>query len=95
MSRTSGSSKLSRALLGALSLFLVTMNLIAVPALAQEVAGPTIASDKADYAPGELVTLTGTGWAGDTTVNIVVNDTLGKTWSRNVDVLVDGSGNIS
>ena len=94
MSRTSGSSKLSRALLGALSLFLVTMNLIAVPALAQEVAGPTIASDKADYAPGELVTLTGTGWAGDTTVNIVVNDTLGKTWARDADVLVDGSGNV-
>ena len=96
MSRTSGSNRLSRALLSALSLFLVTMNLIAIPAaLAQEVTPPTIVSDKLDYATGEWVTLTGSGWSGDLTVDIYANDSLGRTWERNVDVLVDQNGNIT
>jgi hypothetical protein len=56
---------------------------------------PTVASDKADYAPGSTVILTGAGWTGDTSVHLSVNDTLGKTWQREVDVPVDGSGNIS
>jgi predicted ATPase len=42
--------------------------------LAQDLPTPTIQSDKADYAAAELVTLTGTGWTGDTTVTIVVTD---------------------
>jgi hypothetical protein len=56
---------------------------------------PTIASDKADYAPGSTVTLTGSGWSGDTSVHITVNDTRGKTWKRDVDVPVDGAGHIT
>ena len=39
-------------------------------------AAPTIQSDKDDYAPGELVTLTGSGWQPGETVNIKVNDDL-------------------
>jgi hypothetical protein len=31
-------------------------------AMASAQGTPTIQSDKADYAPGELVTLTGSGW---------------------------------
>ena len=58
-------------------------------------AAPTIQSDKADYAPGELVTLTGSGWQPGETVNIKVNDTYGASWSRNVDVTADASGNIT
>ena len=56
---------------------------------------PTIASDKDDYAPGELVTLTGSGWQPGESVNIKVNDDAGQTWSRNVNVTADESGNIS
>ena len=56
---------------------------------------PTINSDKADYSAGELVTLTGTGWTGDATVHLDVNDTLGKTWEHTADVPVDANGNIS
>src|SRR5687767_2502263 len=56
---------------------------------------PTIQSDKDDYAPGELVTLTGSGWQAGESVHIVVNDDGGQTWSRNVDVIADGSGNIT
>src|SRR5215208_1730703 len=58
-------------------------------------SSPTIASDKADYAPGELVTLTGSGWQVGESVNIKVNDTYGASWSRNVDVTADASGNIT
>jgi hypothetical protein len=53
---------------------------------------PYIQSDKADYQPGELVTLTGGNWQGDTQARIFVNDDAGKTWSRDVivDVAEDG-----
>jgi hypothetical protein len=82
-------------------LFIVCAALIAVPvaaALAQDTstpAAPTIQSDKDDYAPGELVTLTGSGWQPGESVHINVNDDVGQTWSRNVDVTADASGNIS
>ena len=49
------------------------------PDTSEPPAAPTIVSDFLDYAPGELVTLTGTGWQGDTTVNITVNDDAGQT----------------
>src|SRR5215213_8070776 len=57
--------------------------------------GPSIQSDKADYSPGELVTLTGSGWQAGESVNIVVNDDVGQTWNRNVNVTADDSGNIT
>src|SRR5918993_2833255 len=82
-------------------LFVVCAVLIAVPgaaALAQDTGtspAPTIQSDKDDYAPGELVTLTGGGWQAGESVHIVVNDDAGQTWSRDVDVTADASGNIS
>src|SRR5829696_10479260 len=55
---------------------------------------PTIQSDKADYAPGELVTLTGSGWQSGESVHINVNDDVGQTWNRNVNVIADESGSI-
>ncbi|HYY33378.1 MAG TPA: hypothetical protein VE693_07315, partial [Gaiellaceae bacterium] len=47
---------------------------------------PQVWSDKADYAPGELVTLSGANWAPGEAVHIRVNDDAGQTWSRDVDV---------
>ena len=83
-------------------LFLTIAVLIAipaVPALAQDTgtstAAPTIQSDKDDYAPGELVTLTGGGWQSGELVHINVNDAQGQTWSRDADVTADASGNIT
>ncbi len=82
-------------------LFLTIAMLLAIPAVAafaQDTGtspAPTIQSDKADYAPGELVTLTGGGWQAGELVNIKVNDTYGATWSHNVDVTADASGNIT
>ncbi len=56
---------------------------------------PTITSDKADYAPGDKVVLTGENWQGDepSGVQITVNDDAGKTWSYGtiVDVAKDGT----
>jgi len=73
----------------------------AAPALAEEavpveepLAEPTIASDQADYNPGQLVTLTGTGWSGDTTVNITVNDDQGQTWYYTDTATVAADGTI-
>ena len=56
---------------------------------------PTIASDKADYAPGETVTLTGTNWAAGEAVRIVVNDTYGASWVRGVTVTATDTGAVT
>ncbi len=55
----------------------------------------TISSDQADYQPGALVTLSGTGWSGDTAVHIYVNDATNSSWQRNVDVTPDDKGRIT
>ena len=52
------------------------MSALAAP-LAQEAAAPTIQSDAADYNPGQLVTLTGTGWSGDTNVTKMFINSIG------------------
>ncbi|MEK6720765.1 MAG: hypothetical protein AABZ33_08870, partial [Chloroflexota bacterium] len=57
--------------------------------------GATIASDQADYAPGATVTLTGTGWASGEAVQIVVNDTYGATWQRDVTVTATETGTVT
>src|SRR5215217_3887091 len=55
---------------------------------------PTIASDQPDYPPGATVVLTGSNWQPGESVHINVNDEAGKTWSRDVDVTADESGNV-
>src|SRR5215213_4575845 len=95
----------TRLMRGKFTLFFMMFGiLLAVPAIAfaQDVTGsttllpgPAIQSDKADYAPGELVTLTGGNWQAGESVNIVVNDDAGQTWNRNVNVTADASGNIT
>lgn len=56
---------------------------------------PQVWSDKADYAPGEQVTLSGANWGAGETVHIRVNDDAGETWRRDVDVTADEGGAIS
>ncbi|HEU5491276.1 MAG TPA: Ig-like domain-containing protein, partial [Gaiellaceae bacterium] len=56
---------------------------------------PTIASDKADYAPGETVVLTGENWYPGEVVHIRVNDDQGETWRRDVDVVAGPDGVIT
>ena len=53
-----------------------------------------VASDKADYAPGETVTLTGGGWLPGSTVSVVTNDVLGSTdpwWDKVTVTATDGT----
>ena len=69
----------------------VAMPTAALPVYAPS-GPPTIASDKADYAPGETVTLTGTNWAAGESVRIVVNDTYGSSWKRDVTVTASDVG---
>jgi hypothetical protein len=56
---------------------------------------PQVWSDKADYAPGETVTLSGSNWAAGESVHIRVNDDAGETWRRDVDVVAGDDGTIS
>src|SRR6266508_4850207 len=56
---------------------------------------PSVWSDKADYAPGEFVMLSGANWSPGEAVHIRVNDDAGETWRRDVDVTADESGVIS
>jgi hypothetical protein len=55
---------------------------------------PTIVSDKPDYAPGELVTLTGSNWQPGELVSILVNDDQGQSWSRSSGVTATAGGQI-
>jgi hypothetical protein len=70
---------------------------MAMPAGDPAVTGssPSISSDKADYAPGELVTLAGTYWQPSESVHIRVNDDAGSSWSRDVDVTANADGTIA
>ena len=66
---------------------------LAVPAaLTFASSPPSVISDKTDYNPGNVVTLTGTSWQPGESVHIYVNDNEGQTWSRSADVVADGSG---
>jgi hypothetical protein len=53
---------------------------------------PAITTDQADYAPGSVVTITGSGWPAGDSVSVFTNDTSGNTWSQTDHVTTDASG---
>ena len=53
---------------------------------------PTITSDKADYAPGATVTLTGAGWQPGEAVHVLVTNSSAGTWSYSADVAASSTG---
>ena len=55
---------------------------------------PSVWSDKADYMPGEHVTLTSSGWAPGEAVHVVINDDQGSTWKREADLTADENGGL-
>src|SRR5436190_8528270 len=68
---------------------------VAAPATTQ--GAPTIVSDKADYGPGDLVTLTGGNWQPGESVHVVVNDdgmNPDQPWVHDVTVVADATGGI-
>ncbi len=56
---------------------------------------PSIASDRSDYAPGDTVVLSGSGWAADETVHVVVDDDQSDAWSHEADVVAAADGTVS
>ena len=52
---------------------------------------PTLRSDKSDYAPGDIVTLTGEGWLPNETVAINIRESSGDP-DTNLSVTADGHG---
>ncbi|MEA2632540.1 MAG: hypothetical protein QOE66_2759, partial [Chloroflexota bacterium] len=88
--------RFSKLLLAVVVATLITSTVLVVPALAaSSPTGAAISSDQADYAPGATVTLTGTGWASGESVSILVNDTMGQTWSHSATVTATAGGGIS
>ena len=89
--------RFSRA--GVMLIGLALMLLSVVPAAKADLYNPAdwapmVWSDKADYAPGEQVTLNGAHWQPGETVHIRVNDDTGGSWDRDVDVTADEAGAI-
>ena len=89
--RNSGRGLTLRKLLLALAALTAV---VIFPSIIAGAGDPWIQSDKLDYAPGELVTLTGGNWAPGETVRIVTDDDQGNTWKRDVTVVADGDGDI-
>ena len=82
-----------RATVALQSIMLVAALLLPGGALAgPSPTGATIASDKADYAPGETVTLTGAGWASGEAVAITVDDAIGQSWQYTATVTASDTG---
>ncbi|MBN1193286.1 MAG: DUF11 domain-containing protein [Coriobacteriia bacterium] len=57
-----------------------------------EFGEPWVISDRDDYAPGSLVTLSGGDWLGDSAVHLQVNDVIGNSWLLEVQVPVAEDG---
>src|ERR687897_3064016 len=83
----------------ALAFVLVGALGITVTATADDPVGhlgpPWIASDQADYPPGGAVMLDGGNWQPGESVHITVNDDVGQSWSRDVDVTAGADGSIT
>jgi hypothetical protein len=83
---------------GILSRLCACLALVCVGVLALAQSGPTVTTDKGDYAPGELVAITGTGWYPNQTVTLQVVHSDGTATGENHDPFTttsDADGNIS
>jgi hypothetical protein len=55
----------------------------------------TVKTDKSDYAPGEIVTITGSGWKPGETVNLTLRELPNIDTPGPYTAVADGNGNIS
>jgi len=53
---------------------------------------PSIASDKADYLPGEAVALSGSGWVAGEIVHVTVDDDQSDPWAHEADLTAADDG---
>lgn len=80
--RTTAARTSWAVLLGTLLLLLVGFAVFAGAAKADSgTYTPTVTTDKADYAPASLVTITGSGWPANELLQVYTNDSSGNTWS--------------
>ena len=56
---------------------------------------PIITTDQSDYAPGSVVTITGSGWPAGDTVSVVTNDAVSGSFSQTDQVTTDASGSFT
>ncbi|MDH5282181.1 MAG: hypothetical protein OEW52_13745, partial [Thermoleophilia bacterium] len=56
---------------------------------------PSISSDRADYAPGAAVALSGSGWQAGEVVHVVVDDDQSDAWSHTADLTAAADGTVS
>src|SRR5262249_12476347 len=55
----------------------------------------TVSTDKADYAPGETVQITGTGWQPGEVVSVLLHEVPTRSPDITLTPTADGSGNIT
>ncbi len=79
--------------LGVLTAFF-TLAMYSTVALASP-GSPSITSDQPDYAAGSVATLIGSGWQGDNSVAITVDDNIGKSWSWSGTATPDTNGDFT
>jgi hypothetical protein len=58
-------------------------------------SGAIIATDKDDYAPGEVVTITGQGWSAGETVHLTLTEDPVKDGPHDWDVVADSAGSFT
>jgi hypothetical protein len=56
---------------------------------------PTITTDQQDYAPGSVVTITGSGWPAGDAVSVFTDDSDNNSWSQTDQVTTDASGDFT
>ena len=81
---------LSFALVITLAIIVTTTSIRGIARADSSASGPTIASDQADYEPGEIVTLKGAGWASGEKVHIYVNDSDVRLLDGSTTPVTDG-----
>ena len=78
--------------LAVLTLLFSMLASIALPTPALATDAPTITTSKDDYAPAELVDLSGAGWQAGESIEIAVDDDEGKSWTHRATVAADADG---
>ncbi len=78
----------------ALVALLMGLMMLATQAGYGQTTTATVTTDKADYMPGEYVTITGTGWLPGETVKMVLDHTLFVHPDEYLEAIADAQGNI-
>src|SRR5665647_3812245 len=78
-------------------MFLIMIFFVSSQAAFAEDLAPNVTSNKPDYIPGEIVTLSGSGWEGDASVKLSVDDAsdAAGSWKLVEDITTASDGTFS